>query len=168
MDPQVQAALVAILGTILGVIATALFDRLKAKDQSAATRAQHLRDVCAMHASNLSRYRAQARLEGKRPRAAVEYQPSNAFVTARADAAVSMELLRLTSGSIVVQEQARLALRHAYAIWQTSIGRPDPRGNEYPPNQTPEVRFAAAFKQFLIESRRELGEPHPEAVYGEP
>ena len=83
-------------------------------------------------------------------------------------AGVSMEQVRLSSNSSEVQRKARMALRQAYAVMITAAGQPDPRAADHPQGPPPDERFESAFREFLVESRRELGLDHPDDVFAMP
>ena len=81
------------------------------------------------------------------------------------EARTGFERIRLLSGSLSVQDSGRMALRHAYALWQVAQGLPDPRSQEY--TSLPRTRFEEELHRFYVEVRRELGLESPEDVLAE-
>jgi hypothetical protein len=180
MDPAVGATVIAVLGTlvgaVVGVLGTRSTETRKATEQRAAqseaTYREQLRLACSTHASNLTSYLWVAREEGRAYAAGnpgtADYVPSADLGKLRHAARVSMEQVRLLSNSSEVQQKGRMALKHAYAVMVEAAGQPDPRAGDYPQGPSPSRRFETAFREFLIESRRELGLANPEDVFAEP
>ena len=168
MRLAVWAAVVGLVGVLIGIGGTTLNYRLQSRDKAEADykadyRAQ-LRSACVTHASNLSRYESAAQRAGAD---SGNTDKRAALDDIRDETRVSTELVRLLANSIALQEAARLALRHVYAVSEVSHGRPDPRAEEYH-QVRPYARFRDEFKKFLIESRRELGLENPEDVFALP
>jgi hypothetical protein len=71
--------------------------------------------------------------------------------------------LQLLSHSEETQNEARYAIRHAWALWQEMVNGIDPRADEYP-GESPGARLNEALRRFYVNARGELGIEHPEAV----
>ena len=81
-------------------------------------------------------------------------------------ARVACERLRLLVRAPNVQKAARLALRHAYAVWKEAADGVDPRSIEYP-GVGPNARLRNALTELYVGVRRETGMPAPEDVFVE-
>lgn len=171
MDQGISAILAVVVGSILGFFGNRYAEKTKAQAQQThddtARYREQLRTACSTHASNLTSYVWAAR--------SVAAASQSGNQTAQDDlprfrhaARVSLEQVRLLSNAEAVQKQARLAVRHAYAVMETAAGRPGPRAADYPNGPKASQRFNTAFREFLVESRRELGLSNPEDVFPEP
>ena len=76
------------------------------------------------------------------------------------------ERLRRTTESILAQEAARYALRHAYNMWMSRAGR-SYRADEYQ-NEKPSAKLEKSVTKLYEEIRKELGVASPDAVFPEP
>ena len=69
MDPSVGGALIAFVGTLIGLLGTRWIETVKAKNQQQSEREsayrEQLRAACSEHASNLTTYLLAARDEGR-------------------------------------------------------------------------------------------------------
>lgn len=162
MSGDVGVGLIAAGSVVVGSGLTFLTERWKGRSQRLEEREagyrEHLRAACATHASNLTHYVWLARSAGADTSQRAE------VARMQHESRVSIEMIRLLSKSVTLQEAGRMALRHAYAISETSMGRPDPR----PDGQTPSKRFDEEFKKFLVAAREELGIPNAPDVFAAP
>jgi hypothetical protein len=75
--------------------------------------------------------------------------------------------IQLLSNRELTQREARLVIRHAWALWRYVTTGVDPRASEYP-GTTPGARLTNGLRRFCVEARREMGVEHPESVAPEP
>jgi hypothetical protein len=80
------------------------------------------------------------------------------------EARAGCERLRILLTEMETQRAARLALRHAYAIWKTAETGVDPRAAQYP-DKNPHVRLREELTHLYVGVRRELGVSQPENVF---
>jgi len=79
---------------------------------------------------------------------------------------VGCEQLRLLLDDKSTQRAARLALRHAYAVWVTAQSGVDPREAESK-GKRPEKRLREELTKLYVGVRTELGVEHPTDVFEE-
>jgi hypothetical protein len=159
----VSEAIYALLGVLIGSLTTIAVELMKSRSQRDQHRNELVRVACAELTSTLAQidlYSSAVR-DSVRRDAAIQ-RLGELQVEARA----KYETLRLVLDSKETQESGRMALRHAWAMWQQAVTGVDPRAGEY--DDDPWHRYHHELRNLLVGVRRELGLRHPEDVFEEP
>ena len=164
MDATTAAGLIGAGGAVLGALAAggaavAVEGRRSRAGRLEAHR-HEIRSVCSQFTSAIARVRSNS-YNLKRDAAA-----ERAGLAALEEARVGCEQLRLLLDDKSTQRAARLALRHAYAVWMTAQHGVDPREAESK-GKKPEKRLREELTKLYVGVRTELGVEHPADVFEE-
>jgi hypothetical protein len=157
------AAIFALIGTVVGVLGTALTQLIKARADDKKARRDNLRLMCADFATAVAQIKELA-CEVIEKRADSDPDAWTAINKAHVEARGYFESLRLIS-SFPVQESSRLTLRYTYGLMQEAEGKP-PREDEK--EQGPLKLYYINLTKLYIAVRRELSIPKPEDVFRDP
>jgi hypothetical protein len=177
-----------LIGVVVGAFLAGTFalvtEQRKGRGEVKRRRQDALRVACSDFTAALVRirYLSWTLEEHPRPGPADDVPASRARADATRDAVleriraseeearIGFERLRLVSGTKATQENARLALRHIYAVWRKAETGKDPRADDPDPEYRgePRDRFNRRLDGLYVAVREELDVPDPENVYPEP
>ena len=160
------AAILALIGVVIGTSGTLLVEYVRGRSMSRETRRDSLRTAAAEFVAGVAQtVILSAHLAGatdQRSRALVVEQLQDQQRENRA----MYEAVRLVLEDHDTQRAGRLAIRHANAVWKQIETGADPRGAEY--LDPPIVRYNGELRAFLIGVRRQLGVRLADNVFEEP
>ena len=164
MDPTVAAGLIgasaAILGAgVAGVTSFAIEGRRSRENAEEAHRAE-LRRACSDFTAAIARIRSGSYALSSDPAA------RSVISSGMDEARAGCERLRILVNDSATQHSARMALRHAFAIWKLAETGNDPRAGQYP-GKNPHTRLREELTKLYVGVRRELGVKSPEDVFEE-
>ncbi|MGL5808873.1 MAG: hypothetical protein ACRCYQ_02890 [Nocardioides sp.] len=164
MDVEVAAAAVGAMAALLGAgVAGGISIWIESRRSAAVDRAVRRNDLlesCAAFTGSITMVKSLSY------RVAEEPSVDAAIVEAMDRARIECERLRLLLESRDTQEAARLALRHAHAVWRHARDGVDPHADRYP-GEDPLRRLRAALTRLYVGVRTETGSAAPTEVFDE-
>jgi hypothetical protein len=159
VDPTVGAGLIgagaAIVGGGVAGAVSFVVERERSQAAGVETRRAALRSACSDFTAAIARVRHQSYS------LPADLDAQRLLVQAFEEARIGCERLRILIISRTTQRAARLALRHAYAVWKLAETGVDPRAAIYP-DETPHQRLRKELTVLYVGVRQELGVPNPE------
>ena len=143
--------LAVIVGAVIGFVPNYLMERRRERSQLRSRWDSALFDLCSEFASTARGLQELClRRAGNSTDSLLPEEISQGHHRLR----TLSERLRLL-GDVDLQYTVRWIVRHAYAVRETSEGRPDPRQEEFP-GQSPHQRLGETLQDFYIAARTQL------------
>jgi hypothetical protein len=172
----------ALLGASIGGFVSVWVERIRSHAANVARRREELIKACSAFTAAITRAKYLAYRDRKPPptpsrrpmkrstrfwtKPVSKPPPDEAINEVLDQARVECERLRILLDHKDVQEAARLALRHIYAVWMVERDGVDPRAAEYR-GQSPSDRLRSALTTLYIGVRAQAGVERPEEVFEE-
>lgn len=166
MDANIGIALLgagaALAGAWVGSRTSIAVEKRRAEGAAAEAHRATLRAACSDFTAAIARVRSHSYgLTG----VPTDDEPLlRALAAALDEARAGCERLRILVSDSDTQRAARLALRHAYAVWKVAETGLDPRAAQYP-GEDPHARLRTELTRLYVGVRRELGVAQPDDVF---